>query len=140
MGLHWWLSSKESTCQFRRHGFDPWVGKIPCKKKWQPTPVFWPRKFYGQRTLTGYSPWNCKGVGHDLATKQQQWVLVNAVNPFLPSSFLLPPLISSFFPFSSLATQSRAWTLPSGNLQLSRGRSYYVLINKGNFRMQSCRW
>ena len=33
---------KESTCQFRRHkrcGFDPWVRKIPWKRKWQPTPV-----------------------------------------------------------------------------------------------------
>ena len=38
-------SSKESTCQCRRHkrhGFDPWVGKIPWSRKWQPAPVFWP--------------------------------------------------------------------------------------------------
>ena len=28
-GLPWWLSGKESTCQCRRHGFDPWSGKIP---------------------------------------------------------------------------------------------------------------
>ena len=34
---------KESTCQCRRHkrpGFDLWVGKIPWRRKWQPTPVF----------------------------------------------------------------------------------------------------
>ena len=33
---------KESTCQCRRHrrsGFDPWVRKIPWRRKWQPTPV-----------------------------------------------------------------------------------------------------
>ena len=40
MGLPWWLSGKESVCQCRRYGFDPWVGKIPWRRKWQPTPVF----------------------------------------------------------------------------------------------------
>ena len=35
-------------------------------------PVFLPGKSYGQRSLAGYSPWGCKKVGHDLATKQQQ--------------------------------------------------------------------
>ena len=44
-----WLSGKESTCQCRRHRFDPWVGKIPWKKNWQPTPVFLPGKSHGQR-------------------------------------------------------------------------------------------
>ena len=48
---------KESTCQCRRHGFDPWVGKILWGRKWQPTPVFLPGKFHGQRSLLGYSPW-----------------------------------------------------------------------------------
>ena len=33
-GLPWWVSGKESTCQCRRCGFDPWVGKIPWRKKW----------------------------------------------------------------------------------------------------------
>ena len=28
-GLPWWLIGKESTCQCRKHGFDPWSGKIP---------------------------------------------------------------------------------------------------------------
>ena len=32
-----WLSSKEFICQCRRHGFSPWVGKIPWRRKWQPT-------------------------------------------------------------------------------------------------------
>ena len=46
--LPWWLSSKEADCQCRRHGFDPWVGKIPRRGKWQPTPVFLPGKSHGQ--------------------------------------------------------------------------------------------
>jgi len=34
--------------------------KIPWKRKWQPTPVLWPEKFHGQRSLVGYSPWDHK--------------------------------------------------------------------------------
>ena len=59
-GLPWWLSSKEPACQCRRCGrgcrFNPWVGKIPWRRKWQPPPVFLPRKFQEQRSLVGYSP------------------------------------------------------------------------------------
>ena len=45
--------------------FDPWVGKVPWRKKWQPTPVFLPGETHGQRNLVGYSPWSHR-VGHDL--------------------------------------------------------------------------
>ena len=47
VGLPRWLSGKEFACQCRRYGFDPWVGNISWRKKWQPTPVF----------LPGESPW-----------------------------------------------------------------------------------
>ena len=47
---------KESTCQCKRHRFNPWVGKIPWRRKWQPTPAFLPGKSHGQRSLVGYSP------------------------------------------------------------------------------------
>ena len=56
-------SGKEPTCHFRRHKryeFDPWVGKIPWRRTWQPTPVFLPGEFHGQRNLAGYSPWGHK--------------------------------------------------------------------------------
>ena len=39
---------------------DPWVGKIPRSRKWQPTAVFLLEKFHGPRSLAGYSPWGCK--------------------------------------------------------------------------------
>ena len=42
-GFSTWLSGKESACQWRRRGFDPWVRKIPWRRKWQPTPVFLPQ-------------------------------------------------------------------------------------------------
>ena len=40
---------KNLFCQCRRCGFDPWVGKIPWRRKWQPTPVSLPGKSHGQR-------------------------------------------------------------------------------------------
>ena len=47
---------KESACQCRKCGLDPWVGKIPWRRKWQPTPVFLSGKSHGQRSLVGCSP------------------------------------------------------------------------------------
>ena len=43
-----------------RPGFNPWVGRISWRRKWQPIPVFFPGKSHGQRSLVGYSPWGCK--------------------------------------------------------------------------------
>ena len=60
LGASMWLSSKESTCQYRRHRFDLWVGKIPWRRAWQPTPVFLHGESYGQRSLVGYRPCSCK--------------------------------------------------------------------------------
>ena len=40
--------------------FNPWVRKIPLRRKWQPTPVFLPGEFHGKRSLLGYSPWGHK--------------------------------------------------------------------------------
>ena len=56
MGLPRWCSGKESTCQCRRHRFNPWIRKIPWRRKWQPTPVLLPGKSHGQKHLIGYSP------------------------------------------------------------------------------------
>ena len=56
-------SGKEATYQCRRHkrlGIDPWVGKIPWRRKWQPTPVFSPGKSHRERKLAGCSPWGAK--------------------------------------------------------------------------------
>ena len=43
-----------------RYGFDPWVGKIPWRRAWQPTLVFLPGEAHGQRSLAGCSPWGHK--------------------------------------------------------------------------------
>ena len=52
-------SDKELACQRRRHkrqGFDPWVGKVPWMRAWQPTPVFLAGESHGERSLVGYCP------------------------------------------------------------------------------------
>jgi len=59
-GLSWWLREKRICLQYRRPGFDPWVGKISWRREWLPTPVFLPGKSHGQRSLEGYSPQGSK--------------------------------------------------------------------------------
>ena len=56
----WLKKKKKSACQCRRPSFHPSVGKIPWRRKWQPTPVFLPGCSHGQSSLAGYSPWGCK--------------------------------------------------------------------------------
>ena len=60
---------------------DPW------RRKWQPTPVFLPRKFHGQRSLVGYSPCGCK----ELDTTE--WAHMHAIY----ITFYL------FFPFNNIS-------------------------------------
>ena len=74
-GQHLWgfpggACGNEFTSQCRRHRrcrFYPWVGKIPWTKKWQPTPVFLPGEFHGQRSLVDYV---C-GATKELGTTEQ---------------------------------------------------------------------
>ena len=49
-----------SAGDIKRCRFDPWVGKIPWRRVWQPIPEFLPGKSHGQRGLEGYSPWGLK--------------------------------------------------------------------------------
>ena len=60
--LSWWSfpdgkDGKESACNAGDLGLILWVWKIPWRREWQPTPVFLPGEFHGQRSLAGYSPW-----------------------------------------------------------------------------------
>ena len=51
-----WLHNKESTCQPRRckkRRFHPWAGKVPWRRRWQPTAVVLPGRFQGERSLVG---------------------------------------------------------------------------------------
>jgi len=59
LGFPRWLSSKELPAmqETKEMWFSPWVGKIPWRRAWQPTPVFLPGESHGQRSLVGYRPW-----------------------------------------------------------------------------------
>ena len=58
-------SGKRSTCSAAdsRHGFSPWVGKIPWRSKWQPTPVLLPGESPWTKEPAGYGPWGRKELG-----------------------------------------------------------------------------
>ena len=57
--LQWSINLPDGS-GVKNPAFDPWVGKIPWRRKWEPTPVFLPEKSHGQRSLAGYSPWGRK--------------------------------------------------------------------------------
>ena len=62
-GFPRWFSGKGSACQgkiCKRQRFNPSVGKIPWRRKWQCTPLFLSGKFHGHRSLMDYSPWGGK--------------------------------------------------------------------------------
>ena len=88
--------------------FDPCVGKIPWRRKWQPTPALLPGKSHGQRSLAGCSPWGHRGVGHALATKQQQY-----------SSFRDSPE-KEMATYSSILAWEIPWTEEPGRLRSMR--------------------
>ena len=68
----------------QRPGFDPWVGKIPWRKKWQPTSVLLPGKSHGWRSLAGYNPWGCKEL--DMTEQLHFCFHFRLVITFLPRS------------------------------------------------------
>ena len=112
-GLPGWYSGKESACQCwrcKRHGFDPWTGKIFWRRNWQPAPILLPGKSRAQRSLTGYSPRGLKEQdttehAHTLAgetkiiishsrlcyhRQETQWQLYNSGSIFMTISNDLP--------------------------------------------------
>ena len=68
----WWLRWERICLQCRRPGFNLWVGKIPWRREWQPTPVFSPGKSHGQRSLVGYSTW-----GHEESDMTERLTLLH---------------------------------------------------------------
>ena len=75
-------AGKESTCivgdclQCRWPRLNPWVGKIPWRRKWQPTPVFLLGKSHGQWRLPGYRPWD-----HKSWTPLSNWTTTTIIQP-----------------------------------------------------------
>ena len=103
-GLPGWLSDKESACQCRRckrHEFDPWIGKIPWRKKWQLTLAFVLGKYHRQRNLPSYSPRGHKksGMTELLSTQVCTYHLWMQTKNACPrgSAFINPVLWRIFF-------------------------------------------
>ena len=73
LSRYWWVSGSvvKNLLQCRRQRFKPWVGKIPWRRKWQPSPVFLFGKSCGQRSLVGYSPWVAKSC-----TRLSDWTVI----------------------------------------------------------------
>ena len=74
-------------------GLIPSLGKVPWRTKWQPTPVFLPGKSHGQRSLAGYSPWDCKELDRSKHACTQTRILLCIL--FSPLSVLS---ITNIFP------------------------------------------
>ena len=74
--------------------FNPWVRKIPWRRKWQPTPVFLPGEFHGRGTWRAtVHGLGAKRLGHNLATKQQQQTLLNPRQGLFSKLVFLPDLL-----------------------------------------------
>ena len=87
----WW----RMHLQHRGHEFHPWVRKILWRRKWQPTPVFLPGKFHGQRP-GGPQSMESQRVGHALVTKQHYHLTWG----HLPSDFLLCQIFKCLYNLS----------------------------------------
>ena len=82
------LSGKDSTCNARDLDSIPSSGRFPWRRKWQPTPIFLPGEFHGQRSLVDYSPWDRK----ESEMMEQLTYNVNSVSySFLVLSIILLP-------------------------------------------------
>ena len=129
-GPHWaslmmqqWKKIIHVPCRIcRRHSFHPWFGKIPWRRKWQPTPVFLPGESHGQSSLVAYCPGGVQRVTHRWAHVHTCSVMSNSLQahglqharPPCPSptpraysnscplsQWCHPTILSSVVPFSS---------------------------------------
>ena len=61
--------------------FDPWIGKIPWRRNWQPTLISLPGKSHGQRIPVGYGPWGLKELHMTEPLTHTHTLLVNDITP-----------------------------------------------------------
>ena len=119
MGLLRWLSGEGSIYSAGDRVQSP-SKEDPLEKQRQPMTMFLTGKSRGQRSLAGSSPWGCKRVRHDLATKQPESLLVlsnchfNMLHsPFLPAhanSIQVPALIKEVAEANAFPSGLTSWT------------------------------
>ena len=83
--LPWWLRGYSICLQCGGPGFDPWVRKIPWRRKWQPTPVVLPGESHGQRSLVSYNPRGRK----DMTERRQLYTLYHIASKLVVYKTLL---------------------------------------------------
>ena len=98
-------------------GYEPWVGKIPWRREWLPTPVFLPGGFPGERSLVGYSPWNCKEL--DTTEQLTFWCQYSAVAHFK---------LTSFIRLNEKLKNTHSWLLRGRMSQLQCISDYFCFI------------
>ena len=149
-------SGKEPACQCRRlkrHRFNLWVRKIPCRRKWQLTPVLLPGESHGERSLTIFSSWPPQShpqfsrsvVSDSLRLHESQHARPLCPSPApgvhsdsCPSSqWCHPAISSSVIPFSSCPQSFPA----SGSLPISLSSSHQVAkVLEFQLQHQSFQW
>ena len=120
-GLPRWLSDKESVSQcrkHRRHRFDPWVGKIPWRKNWQPTPVYLPGESHGQRSLVIYSSRGCKES--DTTEQLSDWAHMHTIGPHFLAAALF---MDTYSPCLFVVSHRYSYT---GNSEMRCRASKYI--------------
>ena len=106
-------SGKEPACQCSRQKglrFNPWVGKIPRRRVWPPTPVFLPGEFRGQTSLAGYGPWDCQEMDMtEQLTLTNRFCVGFKVNQELVQTVLVCLFKTNLFPWYThlLSDQTR---------------------------------
>ena len=125
--------------------FNSWVGKIPWRRKWQPTPRFLSGKSYGQRTLAGYSPWGKESdMTEKLTHNTYLFFYLWNISVFPPSPpFLHPNPMCGFFYanildfYWFLSEESSAMGISTGNSNAGISASL-ICMNSAWTLVQNC--
>ena len=96
----------------RETRFDPWVGKIRWRRKWQSTPILLPGKSHGQRSLVGYSPWGHKESNTTEWLHLLTYLLSVHSKPLSTNSHVCHVWKICTFPFLPVLSQSSMATDP----------------------------
>ena len=96
--LPWWLRWQSICLQCRRHEFDPWIGKILWRRKWQATPVFLPGECHGPRKLVGYSAQGHKELDvTELKRAHAACAILLGQLELMQKGFIVPPKPANIF-------------------------------------------
>ena len=120
----WWFRWQNICLQCRKLGFNPWVRKIPWRRECQPTPVFLPGQFHGQRSLAGYCPWSHK------ESNMTEWLTQHNIRFKLP--FIGKLKISLKNNFILIAIKSSQLKDSTGSLKSKKSKTVYMWIKYMN--------